>query len=41
MLDRERSVLRLAGGDLTDVEVDSCLRVLSRLLRLLDDVEVD
>ncbi|MDF5757450.1 MarR family transcriptional regulator [Spongiactinospora sp. TRM90649] len=41
MIARERAVLRQIGGDLTDAEVTACLRVLSRLLRLLDDVEVD
>ncbi|MEV5324783.1 MarR family winged helix-turn-helix transcriptional regulator [Nonomuraea sp. NPDC052634] len=38
---RERAVLRQVGADLTEAEVDACLRVLSRLLRLLDDVDVD
>ncbi|MEW9549036.1 MarR family winged helix-turn-helix transcriptional regulator [Nonomuraea sp. NPDC050783] len=41
VLARERAVLRRIGGDLTDAEIDACLRVLSRLLRLLDDVDVD
>ncbi|MEV4175306.1 MarR family transcriptional regulator [Nonomuraea sp. NPDC049709] len=41
VMDRERAVLRQVGGDLTEAEVAACLRVLSRLLRLLDDVEVD
>ncbi|MFC4059548.1 MarR family winged helix-turn-helix transcriptional regulator [Planomonospora corallina] len=38
---RERAVLSRAGGDLTDAEITACLRVLSRLLRFLDDVDVD
>ncbi|GIH97302.1 MarR family winged helix-turn-helix transcriptional regulator [Planobispora siamensis] len=41
VIDRERAVLRQAGGDLTEAEIAACVRVLSRLLRLLDDVEVD
>ncbi|MGW9175185.1 MarR family winged helix-turn-helix transcriptional regulator [Streptomyces decoyicus] len=41
VLDRERSVLRQVGGDLTDAEVDACLRVLSRLLELMGNVDVD
>lgn len=39
--DRERRVLRQAGGDLTDAEIDACVRVLSRLLRFLDHVDMD
>ena len=38
---RERAVLSRAGADLTEAEADACLRVLSRLLRLLDDVDAD
>lgn len=41
VIDRERAVLRQVGGDLTDAEVTGCIRVLSRLLQLLDNVEVD
>ncbi len=41
VIDREREVLRSLGGELTDAEIDACVRVLSRLLRLLDDVDVD
>ncbi|MGR6922368.1 MarR family winged helix-turn-helix transcriptional regulator [[Actinomadura] parvosata] len=41
VLDRERAVLRQIGGDLTEADIDACLRVLSRLLHLLDDVDVD
>ncbi|MGW1895109.1 hypothetical protein ACWCP6_33440 [Streptomyces sp. NPDC002004] len=41
VIDRERAVLRQAGGDLTDIEVDACLRVLSRRLALMDNVDVD
>ncbi|SED88662.1 DNA-binding transcriptional regulator, MarR family [Streptomyces sp. 2112.3] len=40
VIDRERAVLRQVGGDLTDAEVDACLRVLSRLLELLGNVDV-
>ncbi|MCX4659545.1 MarR family winged helix-turn-helix transcriptional regulator [Streptomyces uncialis] len=41
VLDRERAVLRQVGGDLTDTEVDACLRVLSRLLELMGNGDVD
>ncbi|MEW2136284.1 MarR family transcriptional regulator [Streptomyces sp. NPDC005409] len=41
VIDREREVLRQVGGDLADAEVDTCLRVLSRLLELMGDVDVD
>lgn len=40
VLDRERATLSQVD-DLTEAEVAACLRVLSRLLRLLDDVDVD
>ncbi len=39
-LDRERATLSQIG-DLTEAEVAACLRVLGRLLRLLDDVDMD
>ncbi|MCK2216934.1 MarR family transcriptional regulator [Actinomadura sp. ATCC 31491] len=38
---RERAVLGRVGGDLSADDIAACLRVLSRLLRLLDDVDVD
>ncbi|MEU0831685.1 MarR family winged helix-turn-helix transcriptional regulator [Streptomyces sp. NPDC056231] len=41
VIDRERAVLRQAGGDLTDTEIDACLRVLSRLLEVMGNVDVD
>jgi DNA-binding MarR family transcriptional regulator len=41
VIDRERSVLRQVGGDLTDIEVDACLRVLSHLLELMGSENVD
>ncbi|MEU8382153.1 hypothetical protein [Streptosporangium sp. NPDC048865] len=41
MTDRERAVLRQAGGDLSDADVAACIRVLSHLLRFLDHVDVD
>lgn len=41
VLDRERAVLRQAGVGLTDADVAGCIRVLSRLLHHLDNVEVD
>lgn len=41
VIDRERAVLRRAGGDLTNADITGCVRVLSRLLQLLDDVDMD
>ncbi|WP_433372032.1 MarR family winged helix-turn-helix transcriptional regulator [Streptosporangium sp. CA-115845] len=41
VIDRERAVLRQVGGDLTDAEVAACVHVLSRLLQLLDNVDMD
>ncbi|WP_326647114.1 MarR family winged helix-turn-helix transcriptional regulator [Streptosporangium sp. NBC_01755] len=41
VIDRERAVLRQVGGDLTDTEVAACVQVLSRLLQLLDNVDMD
>jgi DNA-binding MarR family transcriptional regulator len=41
VVERERRVLRQIGGDLTEAEIDACLRVLSRLLHLLDDIDMD
>ncbi|MFI6509694.1 MarR family winged helix-turn-helix transcriptional regulator [Streptosporangium sp. NPDC050855] len=41
VVDQERAMLREVGGDLTDAEITACLKVLSRLLRLLDDVDMD
>ncbi|MEU2872166.1 MarR family winged helix-turn-helix transcriptional regulator [Streptomyces olivoreticuli] len=41
VISRERVVLRQAGGDLTGTEIDACLRVLSRLLEVMDNVDVD
>lgn len=41
VLDRERTVLRHAGGGLTDADITACIRVLSHLLRFLDNVDVD
>ncbi|MFF3214299.1 MarR family winged helix-turn-helix transcriptional regulator [Streptomyces sp. NPDC002886] len=37
---REHALLRRTGGGLTDGEVAACVRVLSRMLELFDDVEV-
>ncbi|MFD7013170.1 MarR family winged helix-turn-helix transcriptional regulator [Streptomyces sp. NPDC059928] len=39
--DRERALLRQVGVDLTDTEVDACLRVLSRLLELMGNDTID
>ncbi|MEU4535536.1 MarR family winged helix-turn-helix transcriptional regulator [Streptosporangium sp. NPDC023825] len=41
VIDRERAVLRQAGGELSDTEIAACIRVLSHLLRFLDHVDVD
>ncbi|MFF0744024.1 MarR family winged helix-turn-helix transcriptional regulator [Streptomyces sp. NPDC004111] len=38
---REREVLRGVGGDLTGAEVDACVHVLTRMLALFDDVDVN
>ncbi|MCU7821393.1 MarR family winged helix-turn-helix transcriptional regulator [Kitasatospora sp. DSM 101779] len=38
---REHALLRQAGGDLTEEDVATCVRVLARMLRLFDDVDVD
>ncbi|GAA2205592.1 hypothetical protein GCM10009850_010500 [Nonomuraea monospora] len=40
-IERERTVLRQIGGDLTEAEIDACLRVLSGLPHLLDDTGMD
>ncbi|MFI6500252.1 MarR family winged helix-turn-helix transcriptional regulator [Nonomuraea typhae] len=37
----ERSMLREPGADLTEADLIACVRVLTRLLRHLDDVDVD
>ncbi|MGY0489179.1 MarR family winged helix-turn-helix transcriptional regulator [Streptomyces sp. WG-D5] len=37
VLDRERAVLRDVDGDLTEEDVDTCLRVLSGLLAVMDE----
>ncbi|MFC4012963.1 MarR family winged helix-turn-helix transcriptional regulator [Nonomuraea purpurea] len=41
VIDSERAMLGQAGGDLSEADVDACIRVLSRLVRFLDDVDVD
>ncbi|MFE7046537.1 MarR family winged helix-turn-helix transcriptional regulator [Streptomyces atratus] len=41
VIDRERAILSQAGIDLTGAEVDACLRVLSRLLELMGNGDVD
>ncbi|WP_327729479.1 MarR family transcriptional regulator [Streptomyces sp. NBC_00487] len=38
---RERLLLERAGGDLTGADVDACLRVLTHLLALFEDVDVN
>ncbi|WP_037607739.1 MarR family winged helix-turn-helix transcriptional regulator [Streptacidiphilus rugosus] len=37
---REHALLRQVGGELTEADVATCVRVLSRMLELFDDVEV-
>lgn len=39
--DRERAMLAEAAAGLTGQEIDACVHVLSRLLHLLDSVDVD
>ncbi|MBE1597664.1 MULTISPECIES: MarR family winged helix-turn-helix transcriptional regulator [Streptomyces] len=38
---RERVLLRQAGDDLTAADIDACVRVLTRLLALFEDVDVN
>ncbi|QCX80494.1 MarR family protein [Streptomyces sp. YIM 121038] len=38
---RERAVLRQVRGDISDADVTACLHVLTRMLELFDDVDVD
>ncbi|MGW5664078.1 MarR family winged helix-turn-helix transcriptional regulator [Streptomyces sp. NPDC003758] len=38
---REYTLLRQVRGDLTEVDLQACLRVLTRMLDLFDDVDVD
>jgi DNA-binding MarR family transcriptional regulator len=37
---REHALLRQVGGELTEADVATCVRVLTRMLELFDDVEV-
>ncbi|MEV5136732.1 MarR family transcriptional regulator [Streptomyces syringium] len=41
VLDHEHALLRQVGGDLTDADVATCVRVLGRMLELFDDVDVN
>lgn len=41
VLDREHTLNREVGGDLTDAEVRGCVRVLTEMLRTFDHVDVD
>jgi DNA-binding MarR family transcriptional regulator len=38
---REHGLLGQVGGDLNQADVDACVKVLSRMLDALSDVEVD
>ncbi|MFI2352604.1 MarR family winged helix-turn-helix transcriptional regulator [Streptomyces sp. NPDC019443] len=38
---REHALLREVDGDLTDAEVTACVRVLTRMLELFDNVDVN
>ncbi len=38
---RERAVLRRITGNVTEADVDACIRVLNTMLELVADVEVD
>ncbi|GAA4986847.1 MarR family transcriptional regulator [Kitasatospora paranensis] len=37
---REHTLLRRAGGDLTDADITACVHVLARMLELFDDVDL-
>ncbi|MEV4557109.1 MarR family transcriptional regulator [Kitasatospora sp. NPDC049285] len=37
---REYALLRQAGGELTEADLDTCVRVLGRMLELFDDVDL-
>ncbi|MBO8189421.1 winged helix-turn-helix transcriptional regulator [Streptomyces sp. DW4-2] len=39
--EREHAMLRQVGGDLTEAEVAACVKVLTRMLAFLDDVDVN
>lgn len=41
VIDRERSILRQVSRDLTDADISACIRVLSRMLRFLDNVDME
>jgi DNA-binding MarR family transcriptional regulator len=38
---RESGLLKRVGGDLTDADVDTCVRVLTRMLEVFEDVDVN
>ncbi|QDQ14921.1 MarR family winged helix-turn-helix transcriptional regulator [Streptomyces spectabilis] len=38
---REHAVMRQVRGDITDADVTACVHVLTRMLELFDDVDVD
>jgi DNA-binding MarR family transcriptional regulator len=41
VVDRERAMLAQVGGGLTDADLSGCVRVLTHLLRFLDNVDMD
>ncbi|MFD5708910.1 MarR family winged helix-turn-helix transcriptional regulator [Streptomyces pharetrae] len=41
VLTREHTVMREAGGELTEAEVTACLRVLGEMLKIFDHVDVN
>ncbi|MFC4505321.1 MULTISPECIES: MarR family winged helix-turn-helix transcriptional regulator [Streptomyces] len=41
VLDREHTLNRQVGGELTDAEVRACVRVLTEMLRTFDHVDVE
>lgn len=41
VIGHERALLRQVGGDPTDADIMACLRVLTRLLEFLDDIDVN
>jgi DNA-binding MarR family transcriptional regulator len=41
VIEREHALLRQVGNDLTDADVTACVKVLSRMLDLFEDVDVN
>lgn len=41
VITRESALLKRVGGDLTDADVQTCVRVLARMLEVFEDVDVN